>query len=345
MNNNLIPSSLLKNHKERIIKESFENSPEDNELIEKIKNLVEVNDIALISHYYTDSKIQKITEDLGGCVSDSLQMAKFGANCKEENLVVSGVKFMGETAKILSPDKRVYMPTLDATCSLDLGCPANEFKEFCDEYPDREIVVYANTSAEVKAIADWVVTSSIALEVIDYLDSSGKKIVWGPDKHLGSYIQKKTKADMVLWDGACVVHEEFKYSGIKSLKKINPDAEVLVHPESPSQVVDLADCVGSTSQIINYASGSSAKKFIVATDRGIFYQLAKNNPEKEFYEAPTAGNGATCSSCSRCPWMGMNSLNNLYQAINEKNNEIILDRKIIDLAKISLNKMVNFEVS
>ena len=249
---------------------------------------------------------------------------------------------MGETAKILSPEKRVFMPTLEATCSLDLGCPVDDFKLFCEDHPDREIVVYANTSADVKAIADWVVTSSIALDVIDFLDSEGKKIIWGPDKHLGNYIQQKTKADMIMWDGACVVHEEFKHEGLKSLMNLHKDAKVLVHPESPQSVIELADCVGSTSQIIDFANNSPSKKFIVATDKGIFYQLIKNNPDKEFFEAPTGGEGATCNSCSRCPWMGMNSLENLYNVISKKNNEIILEKETIQKAQISLNKMVNF---
>ena len=338
----LVPENLLASHKRKLYAED-KITAEELELVKKIKDKVLENNISLISHYYTDTKIQKITEELNGCVSDSLQMAKFGKESKSNTLVVSGVKFMGETAKILSPEKKVYMPTLEATCSLDLGCPANEFKKFCEDFPDREIVVYANTSAEVKAISDWVVTSSIALDVVDYLDSEGKKIIWGPDKHLGRYIQQKTKADMVLWDGACVVHEEFKYEGLKSLMKLHQDAEVLVHPESPHDVIGLADCVGSTSQIIDYANNSSSKKFIVATDKGIFYQLMKNNPDKEFFEAPTAGDGATCNSCSRCPWMGMNSLENLLDAVSDQGDEINVDNEIVKKAQISLNRMVNFK--
>lgn len=338
---NLIPENLLADHKKRLMSEG-EVTLHERELISKIREKVSKENISLISHYYTDQKIQKITEDLGGCVSDSLQMAKFGKDSDSNILVVSGVKFMGETAKILSPEKRVFMPTLEATCSLDLGCPVDDFKLFCEDHPDREIVVYANTSADVKAIADWVVTSSIALDVIDFLDSEGKKIIWGPDKHLGNYIQQKTKADMIMWDGACVVHEEFKHEGLKSLMNLHKDARVLVHPESPQSVIELADCVGSTSQIIDFANNSPSKKFIVATDKGIFYQLIKNNPDKEFFEAPTGGEGATCNSCSRCPWMGMNSLENLYNVISKKNNEIILEKETIQKAQISLNKMVNF---
>ena len=184
-NINLVPISLLKKHKQKISSNSEKVFSEEL-VIEKIKKIVKEENICLISHYYTDPKIQKITEELNGCVSDSLQMAKAGSTSDSETIVVSGVKFMGETAKILSPEKRIIMPTLEATCSLDLGCPADDFKKFCESYPDREIVVYANTSAEVKALADWVVTSSIALEVVDYLDAKGKKILWAPDKHLGS---------------------------------------------------------------------------------------------------------------------------------------------------------------
>jgi len=341
-NINLVPKSLLKKHKQKITNNSEKFFSEEI-ITEKIKKIVLDENIYLISHYYTDPKIQKITEELNGCVSDSLQMAKAGSISDSDTIVVSGVKFMGETAKILSPEKKIIMPTLDATCSLDLGCPADDFQKFCESYPDREIVVYANTSAEVKALADWVVTSSIALEVVDFLDSEGKKILWAPDKHLGSYIRNQTKADMIMWDGACVVHEEFKHDGLKKLTNLHPDAEILVHPESPTSVVDLADCVGSTSQLIDYANTSNAKKFIVATDKGIFYQLLKNNPEKEFYEAPTAGNGATCNSCSMCPWMGMNSIMNLYDAVKNKTNEISLNEKIMKEARISLDRMVNFK--
>jgi quinolinate synthase len=297
----------------------------------------------LIAHYYVDHQIQALAEEVNGCVSDSLEMAKFGKLSKSNLLVVAGVKFMGETAKILSPEKKVIMPTLEATCSLDIGCPAEDFKNFCSQYPDREIVVYANTSAKVKALADWVVTSSIAVEVIEYLDSLDKKIIWGPDKHLGSYLQTQTDADMVLWDGSCIVHDEFKFDGLQKMKKLHPDAEVLVHPESPKEVVGLADMVGSTSQILNSAKNSKSKKFIVATDKGIFYQLLKNNPNKEFYEAPTAGNGATCKSCSQCPWMGLNSLKNLEEVLKNLDNEIYVDPQVSLQANKSLSRMINFK--
>ena len=269
-------------------------------------------------------------------------MAKFGQETEADLLVVSGVKFMGETSKILNPEKTVLMPTLEATCSLDLGCPAEEFKKFCDQFPDREVVVYANTSAEVKAMADWVVTSSIALDVVEHLDSLGKKIIWAPDKHLGKYIKTKTQADMIMWDASCVVHDEFKFQGLKKMKKLHPEAGILVHPESPMEVIELADAVGSTSQIINASKKLDFKKFIVATDKGIFYQLKKENPEKEFFEAPTAGDGAQCRSCSQCPWMGLNSLENLEKTLIEMKNTINVPKKITLEAQKSLNRMTSF---
>jgi quinolinate synthase len=227
----------------------------------------------LIAHYYTDPAIQELAENTGGFVGDSLEMAKFGANHQAETLVVAGVKFMGETAKMLSPEKRVLMPTLEATCSLDLGCHADKFEAFINDNPGREVIVYANTSAKVKALADWVVTSSIAVDVIKHLDSQGKKILWAPDRHLGGYIQKQTGADMLLWQGHCIVHDEFKYKGLQKAKAMYPEAAVLVHPESPDAVVELADFVGSTSQIINAAKTLPQKQIIVATDQGIFHKM------------------------------------------------------------------------
>ena len=340
--NEIVPGHILKRHQDNIlIKKKYDPDTLKN-LKKSIKKLLDEKNGVLISHYYVDEEIQKLTEETNGCVSDSLQMAKFGQTTDANLLVVSGVKFMGETSKILSPEKTVLMPTLEATCSLDLGCPIEGFKDFCDQYPDREIVVYANTSAEVKALADWVVTSSIALEVVEYLDSQNKKIIWAPDKHLGKYIQTKTNADMVLWDSSCVVHDEFKFQGLQKMKALHPDAGVLVHPESPMDVINLADAVGSTSQIIKAAKELNYEKFIVATDKGIFYQLQKENPNKEFFEAPTAGNGAQCKSCSQCPWMGLNSLENLERTLIDMKNLIEVPNQIALEAQRSLNRMTSF---
>jgi len=308
-----------------------------------IKAQLRAKDAVLIAHYYTDPMIQELAEETGGIVSDSLEMARFGNSHSAETLVVAGVKFMGETAKILTPHKRVLMPTLEATCSLDIGCPADQFSAFCDQHPGRTVVVYANTSAAVKARADWVVTSSIALEVVDYLDSQGEKILWAPDKYLGNYVQKETGADMLLWDGSCIVHEEFKAKGIVDLKNIYPEAAVLVHPESPDSVVRLADVVGSTSQLIDAAMKLPNQKMIVATDQGIFYKMQQAVPDKELLVAPTGGSGATCRSCASCPWMGMNGLDNLLSCIENGTNEIFVDSKIAQQAILSLDRMMNFK--
>ena len=234
----------------------------------RITALLKARNAVLVAHYYTSPHIQSLAEETGGFVSDSLQMARFGHDHSATTLVVAGVRFMGETAKILTPSKRVLMPTLEATCSLDVGCPADLFSAFCDQHPDRTVVVYANTSAAVKARSDWVVTSSIALEVVEHLHSLGQKILWAPDKYLGSWVQRETGADMLLWDGSCIVHEEFKAKGIEDMKRVYPDAAVLVHPESPQAVIELADAVGSTTQIIDAARKLPNQQFVVATDQG-----------------------------------------------------------------------------
>jgi quinolinate synthase len=315
---------------------------EEAALVGRIKADLARHNAVIVAHYYTSSKIQALAEETGGCVSDSLEMARFGHDHPASTLVVCGVRFMGETAKILTPDKRVLMPTLEATCSLDLGCPAAEFSAFCDAHPDREVVVYANTSAAVKARADWVVTSSIAVDVVEHLADQGKKVLWAPDKHLGDYVRRQTGADMLMWDGACIVHEEFKARGLEDLKKVYPDAAILVHPESPAAVVDMADRVGSTTQIINAAREMPNRQFIVATDQGIFYKLQQQAPDKEFIIAPTAGEGATCRSCAHCPWMGMNELSNLATVFDRDDNEIHVDPVVGEQAMRPLRRMLGF---
>jgi len=296
----------------------------------------------LVAHYYCDPVIQALAEETGGCVADSLEMARFGSQHPAQTLIVAGVRFMGETAKILNPEKRVLMPTLEATCSLDLGCPLDEFSTFCDQHPERTVVVYANTSAAVKARADWVVTSSCALEIVESLMDNGEKIIWAPDRHLGRYIQRETGADMLLWDGACIVHEEFNAKQLADMKQLYPDAAVLVHPESPEAVIVLADAVGSTSQLIKAAQTLPNPMFIVATDRGIFYKMQQLCPDKHFIEAPTAGSGATCRSCAHCPWMAMNTLERTLSSLREGANEIFVDPALIPRAVKPLTRMLDF---
>ncbi|HEB1164664.1 TPA: quinolinate synthase NadA [Escherichia albertii] len=311
---------------------------------EKIKRLLKERNAVMVTHYYTDPEIQQLAEETGGCISDSLEMARFGAQHSASTLLVAGVRFMGETAKILSPEKTVLMPTLQAECSLDLGCPIDEFNAFCDAHLDRTVVVYANTSAAVKARADWVVTSSIAVELIDHLDSLGKKIIWAPDKHLGRYVQKQTGADILCWQGTCIVHDEFKTQALTRLQKQYPDAAILVHPESPQSIVEMADAIGSTSQLINAAKTLPHRQLIVATDRGIFYKMQQAVPDKVLLEAPTAGQGATCRSCAHCPWMAMNGLQAIVEALEQggSKHEVHVEEMLRERALVPLNRMLNF---
>lgn len=311
---------------------------------ESIKRLLVDKDAVMVAHYYTDPEIQALAEETGGFVGDSLEMARFGNQHPAKTLLVCGVRFMGESAKILTPEKQILMPTLEAECSLDLGCPAEAFTQFCDEHPEHTVVVYANTSAAVKARADWVVTSSIALEIVEHLEAEGKPIIWGPDRHLGSYIQKQTDADMLLWQGECVVHDEFSAKALRDMKAVYPDAAILVHPESPASVVALADAVGSTSQLIKAAKSLPNQQLIVATDKGIFYKMQQMVPEKELIEAPTAGAGATCRSCAHCPWMAMNGLKAIETALIDggSEHEIFVDEAIRVQSLVPLNRMLDF---
>ena len=311
-------------------------------LKDRARRFLKEKQAVLVAHYYVDADLQDLAEETGGCVSDSLEMARFGRDHPATTLVVAGVKFMGETAKILSPEKRVLMPDLDATCSLDLGCPVDEFAAFCDQHPDRTVVVYANTSAAVKARADWMVTSSIGLDIVAHLHAQGKKILWAPDRHLGDYIQKQTGADMLLWQGSCLVHDEFKGIELALLKEAHPQARVLVHPESPAAVIALADVVGSTSQLIAATLAPDVQEFIVATDNGILHKMKQAAPGKRFIEAPTAGNSATCKSCAHCPWMAMNGLQNLVDVLESGSNAVEVDGEIGRKAKVCIDRMLDF---
>jgi quinolinate synthase len=319
-------------------------SPEEKPvLIERARRLLKEREAVLVAHYYVHPDLQDLAQSSGGTVSDSLEMARFGHEHPGKTVVVAGVRFMGETAKILNPEKRVLMPDLAAECSLDLATPAAEFAAFCDAHPDRVVVVYANTSAAVKARSDWMVTSSIAEKIVAHLHQQGKKILWAPDKYLGDYVQRITGADMLMWNAACVVHEEFKALQIEELKLLHPGAKVLVHPESPRNVIELADAVGSTTGIIQAAERLGAKEYIVATDGGIIHQMRKRLPGVTFIEAPTAGKGATCQSCAHCPWMAMNGLHNLLETLEgAPGHEVLIDPEIGRRAKIPIERMLDF---
>ena len=316
------------------------------EKIARLKQLLREHDAALVAHYYTSADLQTLADETGGYVSDSLDMARFGHESGKNTLVVCGVRFMGETAKILNPEKRVLMPDLEATCSLDIGCPADEFSAFCDAHPERTVVVYANTSAAVKARADWMVTSGSAVEVAKHLAAKGEKIIWAPDKYLGEYVREQSGAEMLIWQGSCVVHEEFKALELRRLKQQHPRAKVLAHPESPAAVVAQADVVGSTTGLIKAAAGLDADLFIVATDKGIFHKMRLAAPGKTFIEAPTAGKSATCKSCAHCPWMAMNSLSKLLRTLTRDAdaaaNEIHVEEAIIERARRPITRLLEF---
>jgi quinolinate synthase len=310
--------------------------------VEYIKRMLVEQDAVLVAHYYTAPELQTLADETGGYVSDSLDMARFGHEHQARTLIVAGVRFMGETAKILNPEKRVLLLEREATCSLDEECPADEFSAFCDRHPERTVVVYANTSAAVKARADWVVTSSIAVKVVEHLHRQGKKILWAPDKHLGRYVQQVTGADMLLWQGSCIVHNEFKASLLADMKRKHPGAAVLVHPESPEGVVALADVVGSTTGLIKAAREMPNPEFIVATDNGIFHKMREAAPGKRFIEAPSGGVGATCVSCAHCPWMAMNTLERLAHVLETGANEVHIDEAVRAKAVISIQRMLDF---
>ena len=311
-------------------------------LKERVKRLLYEQDAVLVAHYYTAAILQDLAEETGGCVADSLEMARFGTEHPASTLVVAGVRFMGETAKILNNEKRVLMPELNATCSLDESCPADLFSAFCDKHPDYTVVVYANTSAAVKARADWVVTSGIALPIVKYLAGQGKKILWAPDRHLGHYVQQLSGTEMLFWPGSCVVHEEFRAVALERLRRLHPGAATLVHPESPAAVIAQADLVGSTTALIKAVAELPNHEFIVATDKGIFNKMRQVAPDKVLLEAPTVGAGATCQSCASCPWMAMNTLENLARALQSGSNEIVVDPDLAARAQIPIRRMLDF---
>ncbi|WP_029934376.1 quinolinate synthase NadA [Thiomicrospira pelophila] len=311
-------------------------------LITRIKKLLKQRNAQIVAHYYVDADLQALAEETGGIVADSLEMANFGAQSDADVLVVCGVRFMGETAKLLSPEKTVIMPDLNATCSLDVGCPADEFAAFCAQHPDHTVVVYANTSVAVKAIADWVVTSGNALQIVNHLKAQGEKIIWAPDQHLGNWIEKETGIEMLRWMGHCIVHDEFKAFELEQLKREHPEAKLLVHPESSEAVVALADVVGSTKVLINAVQTLPDETFIVATDHGIFYKMRQLAPHKKLIVAPTDSKTTQCISCAHCPWMAMNGLQNLADSLEKLDQTIEIEESIRQKALGSLDRMLAF---
>ena len=318
---------------------------EASDLRAEIKDLLKRRKALLVAHYYTDEEIQILAENTGGVVSDSLEMARFGHRSEAKVLVVAGVRFMGETAKILNPEKTVLMPEIEANCSLDLGCPPDKFQALCNEHSDRTVVVYANTSVAVKAKADWMVTSGSAVDVVSYLRDKGEKILWAPDKYLGDYVQKKTGADMLMWNGSCVVHEEFKARELQNMRRLKPHAAVIAHPESPAGVLCQADYVGSTTGLIDFVKRTEAEEIIVATDKGIFRKMELVGAGKKIIAAPTAGESATCRSCAECPWMAMNSLIGLRNILRNLEPQITVSKDLAESALLPISRLLDFAES
>ncbi len=301
------------------------------DLFEEIARLKKEKNAVILAHYYQDADIQDIADFIG----DSLQLSKEAANTNASIILFAGVHFMAETAKIISPSKKVILPDMAAGCSLADSCPPAAFKAFKDKHPDHVVVSYINCSAAIKALTDIVCTSSNAEKIIDSIPKD-KKIIFAPDRNLGAYLKKKTGRDMVLWDGACMVHEIFSLEKLLRLKERYPEADVLAHPECEAAILDHADFIGSTTAILNYALQSTKQQFIVVTESGILHQMKKAAPEKEFIPAPPNANCA----CNDCPHMKLNTLEKIYLCLRDESPEIILDEKLRLEASASIERML-----
>lgn len=306
--------------------------PKDLDLVTEIQRLKKEKNAVLLAHYYQEGEIQELADYLG----DSLYLAQAAEKVDAEIIVFAGVHFMAETAKIINPNKKVLLPDLQAGCSLADSCPPADFKKFIDQYPGAHVVTYINCSAEIKALSTIVCTSSNAKRVIDSIPEE-ETIIFAPDKNLGRYLIKETKRDMILWDGSCIVHEAFSFERIIALAKEYPQAKFIAHPESESQVLEIADYIGSTSGLLNYVQKNPAKDFIVATEAGILYEMQKRCPEKNFIPAPVEDE--TCA-CSECAFMKLNTLEKLYLCLEHEKPEIILSETLIEKAKLPITRML-----
>jgi quinolinate synthase len=307
--------------------------PKGLDLVAEIKRLKKEKNAVLLAHYYQEAEIQELADYLG----DSLYLAQAAEKVAAEMIVFAGVHFMAETAKIINPNKKVVLPDLNAGCSLADSCPPEDFKKFIDQYPGAKVVTYINCSAEIKALSSIVCTSSNAVRVIDSIPE-GETIIFAPDKNLGRYLIKQTGRDMILWDGSCIVHEAFSFERIVSLAKEYPKAKFIAHPESESQVLEIADYIGSTSGLLNYVQQNSAQSFIVATEAGILHEMKKRCPQKTFIPAPVEDE--TCA-CSECAFMKLNTLEKLYLCMEHEKPEILLSQSLIEKAKQPIRRMLN----
>ena len=306
--------------------------PKELDLVSAIKRLKKEKKAVLLAHYYQEAEIQELADYLG----DSLYLAQAAKEIKAETIVFAGVHFMAETAKIINPTKKVILPDLNAGCSLADSCPPEDFKKFIDQYPGAHIVTYINCSAEIKALSSIVCTSSNAVKVIDSIPE-GETIIFAPDKNLGQYLINETGRDMILWDGSCIVHEAFSFERIVTLAKENPKAKFIAHPESQSQVLNIAHYIGSTSGLLNYVQSDPSKCFIVATESGILHEMKKRCPEKTFIPAPVQDE--TCA-CSECAFMKLNTLEKLYLCLEHEQPEVQLSDSLIEKAIIPITRML-----
>ncbi len=314
-----------------------ENSMSADQLKREILRLKKEKQAVILAHYYQQGPIQDIADHIG----DSLALARYAATLDDARIIVlCGVYFMGETAKLLCPDKKVLVPDADAGCSLADSCPADQFEKFIKEHPGHTVVSYVNTSVGVKALTDILVTSGNARKIIESLPAD-EKIIFGPDRNLGNYINSVTGRQMILWDGACHVHEKFSVEKILELKQAHPEAKVLVHPECKRAVVLLADKVGSTAALLDYARHSDAREFIVATESGILHQMQKDCPDKTFIPAPP--DDATTCGCNDCAYMKLNTLEKLYRCLRDETPEVTIDPEIAEAARRPIERMLNFE--
>lgn len=307
---------------------------EKKNLIDEIKRLKEEKNAIIMSHYYQTADIQ----DIADIVGDSLALAQWASKTEADIIVLCGVHFMGETAKILSPDKKVLIPDMEAGCSLADSCPADQFEKFVNAHPDHTVITYVNTTAAVKALTDIVVTSTNAKKIIDQLPED-EKIIFGPDRNLGDYINSITGRKMLLWDGACHVHEQFSVEKLIRLKQENPDAAIIAHPECKTVILKMADFVGSTSSLLNYATKSEHKKFLVVTESGIIHQMEKHNPDKTFIPVPPEIEGETCH-CNECIFMRKNTIEKLYLCLRDEKPEILIDEEVREKAVKPIIKML-----
>lgn len=311
-----------------------ENCLNKEELKKEILRLKKEKGAVILAHYYQQGDIQDIADHIG----DSLALARYAATLEDARIIVlCGVHFMGETAKLLCPDKKVLVPDEKAGCSLADSCPAQEFEKFIEKYPGHTVISYVNTSVGVKALTDILVTSGNARKIIDSLPED-EKIVFGPDRNLGNYINSITGRNMVLWDGACHVHEKFSLKGILELKEKHPEAKILVHPECRKPLVEIADKVGSTAALLDYARQSPAQEFIVATESGILHQMRKDCPEKTFIPAPPEETGCGCNDCS---YMKLNTLEKLYRCLRDEKPQINIDTAIAERARKPIERMLS----